>query len=67
MAVLSSHERNNLPDHTFALPEKRKYPIPDKSHAANAKARARQELHFGRLSRGDYRRVVAKADAMLKD
>jgi hypothetical protein len=27
---------------TFAIPEKRKYPIPDRSHAANAKARVSQ-------------------------
>jgi len=41
MAKLSSSERNSLPSSEFAGPD-RSYPIPDRSHAANAKARASQ-------------------------
>ncbi len=41
MAKLTTKERNALPASKFAGPN-RTYPIPDKSHAANAKARASQ-------------------------
>jgi len=40
MAKLTSSERNSLPTKVFALPKKRKYPIPDKSHAVDALSRA---------------------------
>lgn len=36
---LSTKDRKKLSDKTFALPGKRKYPIPDKAHARNALAR----------------------------
>ena len=39
MAKLTTEERNDLPTSTFALPGERKYPIPDRSHAANALSR----------------------------
>lgn len=39
---LSSKQRNDLGDKTFALPDERKYPIPDSSHARNALARVAQ-------------------------
>jgi len=42
MAELSTRARNRLPAKEFAEPEKRAYPIEDKSHARNAKARAAQ-------------------------
>ena len=42
MAKLTSAERNSLNSSTFALPGERKYPIPDRSHAANALARVSQ-------------------------
>ena len=41
MARLTSLARKSLASSTFALPG-RKYPIPDKSHARNALARASQ-------------------------
>lgn len=41
MAPLTTAQRNALPDSTFAGPD-RSYPIPDKSHAANALSRASQ-------------------------
>lgn len=41
MAKLTTTRRNDLPGKDFAGPG-RSYPIPDKSHAANAKARASQ-------------------------
>jgi len=41
MAKLTTAERNKLPDSAFAGPH-RSYPMEDKAHAANAKARASQ-------------------------
>jgi hypothetical protein len=38
----STKERKKLSKKTFALPGKRKYPIPDKAHARNALARVEQ-------------------------
>ena len=38
----STKERKKLSKKSFALPEKRKYPIPDKAHARNALARVAQ-------------------------
>lgn len=39
MAKLTTQDRKNLPSSVFAGPD-RSYPIPDRSHAANALARA---------------------------
>lgn len=33
---LTAKKRNNLPDKVFGLPEKRKYPMPDKKHVLSA-------------------------------
>jgi hypothetical protein len=38
----STKERKKLSKKSFALPGKRKYPIPDKEHARNALARVAQ-------------------------
>lgn len=40
--TLSTKDRKKLSKKSFALPGKRKYPIPDKSHARNALARVSQ-------------------------
>lgn len=42
MSKLTSKQRNKLSKSTFVFPGKRKYPIPDKSHARNALARVSQ-------------------------
>jgi len=39
---LKAKDRKKLSKSVFALPGKRKYPIPDKSHARNALARVAQ-------------------------
>jgi hypothetical protein len=39
---LSTKQRKKLSKKDFALPGKRKYPIPDKAHARNALARVAQ-------------------------
>jgi len=39
---LTTKDRKKLSKNSFALPGKRKYPIPDKAHARNALARVAQ-------------------------
>lgn len=64
MAKLSSKVRNALPASSFAGPG-RSYPVPDKSHAANAKARASQAVKAGRMSKSQERKIDAKANRVL--
>lgn len=65
MAVLTARRRGKLPDSAFAGPG-RSYPVNDRAHAANAKARARQMLSAGKLSRSAYDRIVARANRVLQ-
>lgn len=58
-------DREKLKKSQFGLPSKRKYPMPDAKHAANAKGRARQQLRKGKLSRSAYEKIVAKANRVL--
>ena len=64
MAKLSSSARKKLPASSFAGPG-RSYPVPDKSHAANAKARASQAVKAGRMSKAQEARIDAKANRVL--
>ena len=66
MPKLTTKARNALPDAKFALPAERKYPIENRSHAANAKARASQEVAKGKLSQRQEATIDRKADAVLK-
>lgn len=66
MAKLSSSERNSLPKSDFGMPGERKYPMPDRSHAANAKARAQQQYNKGHISLEILHRIDNKADKILK-
>ncbi len=61
---LSSSARNALPKSSFAGPD-RSYPVPDKSHAGNAKARASQAVNEGRMSESTKEHIDAKANAVL--
>lgn len=65
MAILKSKQRNKLPSSDFGEPGSRKYPMPDKSHAANAKARATQMVKAGKLSSSAAARIRAKANRIL--
>ena len=65
MAKLTTKGRDKLPASKFAGPD-RSYPVPDKPHARNAKARASQAANAGRMSRGEERKIDAKADRVLK-
>ena len=66
MAELNTDARKKLPKSKFAEPEKRKYPIEDKAHARNAKARASQAQNAGRISKAEEKRIDKAADAVLK-
>ena len=44
MSTLTDKFRAHLQSSQFGLPGERKYPMPDRSHAANAKARASQQV-----------------------
>ena len=66
MAELKTKTRNKLPAKDFAEPGKRAYPIEDKPHARNAKARASQAVKAGRMSKAEEARIDGKADAVLK-
>ena len=64
MTVLNAAARKALPASDFAGPG-RSYPVNDRAHAANAKARAKQQLDAGRIDRAEYDRIVAKANRVL--
>ena len=65
MSDLTSKERNKLPASRFGMPEARKFPMPDKNHAANAKARATQMVKKGKLSASSAAKIKAKANKVL--
>lgn len=65
MATLKAITRNKLPKGEFGLPGERKYPMEDKSHARNAKARASQMECKGKLSPSSKSKIDAKADRVL--
>ena len=76
MADLDTKDREKIPSKDFGLPEKARtkeqkkesgnYPMPDKTHARNAKARAAQAQKDDRLSKKDQQRVNRKADKILE-
>lgn len=55
MAILTTKQRKILKNAEFAIPDKRKYPINDISHARNALSRVSQ---FGTIAE---KRLVRKA------
>jgi hypothetical protein len=66
MAKLTTTKKKAEPQSDFGLPSERKYPMPDKSHAQNAKARATQMEKQGKLSAADKKKIDAKANKILK-
>lgn len=65
MARLKAKTRKALPASDFGEPGQRKYPMPDKAHAANAKARATQMVKKGKLSPSAATKIKAKANRKL--
>ncbi len=66
MAKLNENQREHLPAEKFAEPQKRAYPIEDKAHARDAKARASQAAKAGRMSAAEEKKVDKKADAVIR-
>lgn len=75
MGEMRSKNRAHVSRRKFGLPEKAQtpeakkesgnYPMPDRTHAANAKGRAKQQLKKGNLTKEQYERIVRKADRVL--
>jgi hypothetical protein len=65
MATLTEKQRDKMTDSKFGLPEEHKYPMPDKSHARNAKARASQQEEKGNLTKTEKAKIDRKADKVL--
>lgn len=65
MADLTEHERANLPDEVFGLPEKRAYPMPNASHARVALSDVSKSENEGHISHHDAERVRRKAYEVL--
>jgi len=66
MAKLTAKVRSKIPKKEFGLPGEKKYPMPDKSHAKNAKARATQMVKAGKLSASSKSKIDEKANKILK-
>ena len=65
LATLTEKQRDKMADSKFGLPEEHKYPMPDESHARNAKARASQQEEKGNLTKSEKARIDRKADKIL--
>lgn len=65
MAKLTTKQRNKLPKSDFGLPGREAYPMPNKEHAINAKARATQMVNKGKLSESSKAKIDAKANRIL--
>ena len=63
---LNAKKRRSLRSSQFALPGSRKYPVHDRSHAANAKARSTQMMKKGKISRSTRDKIHAKANRTLR-
>jgi hypothetical protein len=67
MAKLTTKARKKIPAKDFGEPAKGAYPMPDKAHAANAKARATQMVKKGKLSESEKKKIDAKANKKLRE
>jgi hypothetical protein len=65
MSKLSTNQRKVIPSSEFGLPAEKKYPMPDRKHAGNAKARASEMEKKGKLSLADQTKIDKKADKVL--
>lgn len=62
---LTEKSRSKIPKKEFGLPGERKYPMEDKAHAKNAKARASQMVKKGKLSESAEKKIDTKANKVL--
>lgn len=66
MTKLTTKARDALKKSQFGMPGTESYPMPDKSHAANAKSRASQMVKKGKLSSASKAKIDKKANTILK-
>jgi len=66
MAKLTAAARKKIPTAKFAGPA-RSYPVHDRAHAANAKARATQALKKGNISATTSASIHRRANKVLKN
>lgn len=66
MAKLTAKRRRKIPKKKFALPGSRRFPIHDRAHAANAKARATQMAKKGKISTSTKKKIHARANKVLR-
>jgi hypothetical protein len=64
MAELTAKRRAKIPHEKFAGPHE-SYPVHDRAHAANAKARATQMVKAGKLSPSTAAKIKSKANKVL--
>lgn len=62
---VTTAQRKSMPKSEFGLPGSKSYPMPDRAHAANAKARATQQVKAGNLSPSSKAKIDAKANKIL--
>lgn len=65
MAKLTAKARKAIPKAEFGIPKERKFPLNDKSHARNAKARASEMENKGKISKSTESKIDRKADKVL--
>ncbi len=65
MSKLTTAARKKIPKKEFGLTKEKKYPMADRAHAANAKARATQMVKMGNLSESAKEKIDAKANKVL--
>jgi hypothetical protein len=62
---MTAKRRKKLKKTTFGLPGQRKYPMDTRGRAANAKARATQQVKKGNLTPSQAAQIRAKANKVL--
>jgi hypothetical protein len=65
MTKLTTTKRKAIPTSEYGLPDQKKYPMPDREHSGNAKARASEMAIKGKLSHANKVKIDAKADKIL--
>lgn len=63
---MKAKKRKSLKASQFGLPGSRKYPVDTRARAANAKARATQQVKKGNLSPSSAAKIKARANKRLK-
>lgn len=65
MSKLTLGTRNGLPKSDFGLPERKAFPMPDKSHAKSALSGASRSMNVGNITPSQAAAIKAKAKSIL--